>query len=248
MKRLLLTPSRDGELSVWEMPTPDMVCIVGCDPSLGRRQGTGDHSVVIAAARQPGRVVRQVAELRCRWPAARVGEAIACLAYAYSYRTTKKTFAEEQITRIPALVHIERNLADALLATMEHQEFPKERLYIPKDGVEINQGIDSSYFVQKTARTSRLLMDTMEDYMDRKAFIVRSHDTSADAGAESLETFLRHHPFGPTDAEDEPPCPQGKDEVFWRESMGLPPKGKKKPALPVLAAWKTGDYTYDVSG
>lgn len=165
MKRLIAYPMPGGDLSVWEMPRAGNQYIITCDPSLGRSHTEGgDHSAVIVWKRWPGRIVEQVAELYCRVPIGRVGEAIACLARAYGNGEDDN-----------ATVNVERNLSDAIrYAMLETQEFPDDSLFVPRNDRSAIAGDTKVYFTPKDHKSEHYLINSLVDFLDRKAIIIRS--------------------------------------------------------------------------
>lgn len=174
MKRAVLKPLQGGEFAVWGPPEDGASYIVSCDPSLGRQWSDGaDHSSVGVWRRWPGRILEQVAELHVRWPIGRVGQAIACLARAYGGYVD-----EENRERNCAIVNIERNLMEAARWAMtEDQQFSEEFFFVPREHRSVNGGSVKVFFTNKDQRSQHYILNTLIDYLDRKAIIIRSEPT-----------------------------------------------------------------------
>lgn len=174
MKRLVATPSLGGELTVWERPFLGHEYIVTCDPSLGRNwTEMGDSSAIGVWRREPARVIVQCAEWVGKWPIGRVGEVIACISRAYGGRVGQDGREENC-----AIVNIERNLMDApKFAMTESQGFSEEFFFVPREHRSIRPGDPHVYFTSKDSKSEHYLINTLADYLDRKAVIVRSEAT-----------------------------------------------------------------------
>jgi len=262
MRRLRLRKYPGGEFRVWETPQKNAKYIVSCDPSLGRSHTEGgDHSAVGVWKRWPGHIIEQVAELHVKWPVGRVGEAIACLSRAYG--------GWEDIDgkeRDNAIVNIERNLMDtAKWAMVENQQFPEEFLFVPRNERSVGSDVAKVYFTIKDHKSEHYLINTLHDYLDRKAIIIRSTQTIGDI--RSLEK--RNDGSVPTNGKDlavmtimacvadqemSPPmeedekivddgeeeCPPGKDRELWA-------KKHKKPKSKMMQnpTWRPAGFTSD---
>ena len=239
---------------LWEHPTVGQEYLLGCDPSLGRAAQSGDHSCIIIARRENPRRLVQVAEVYFRWPIGRVGEVISCLAREFCGDDNE-----------PAMVHVERNLADSILVALRYQEFPEHRLFQGKRESDIDQAPSQDFFVQKTNKNSRLLVDTLYDYMDRDAFHIRSSDTleeisslerddrgnvstrGKDRVVAAMMVAIMDQDMPPFRGETmvvhaERECPSGVDEGQWRQMHGLPSRNAASPpSLPAISEWAPHD-------
>lgn len=167
MKSLVLTPSPDGEISVWEKPREGEEYIASCDPSLGRTGADGDHSCIGLWRREPGRRIVQVAEWYARWTAGRVGEVIGCLGKASGGYDDKTG----------ALLNIERNLSDAPLYALRRERYPDQCLFVPPENRTVVPGYTRLYFTQKHGSNQRNLLDSLIDYLERDAIVIKSKAT-----------------------------------------------------------------------
>lgn len=256
MKRLALRPSAGGELSLWERPVEDAEYIVTCDPSLGRMHTEkGDHSAIGVWRRWPGQIIEQVCEWWGVWPAGRVGEVIACLARAYGgYVDIDGT------ERGCAIVNIERNLMEAVKwAMVEGQEFSEEFLFIPRNERTADGSAPKVYFTNKDSRSEHYLINTLIEYLDRKAIVIRSARTLDDirslekrndggvttngkdlAVMAILACVTDQELPAPHDKEEEvaekdaKDCPPGFDRELWAKKYGKP-----KKRLPSSFFWKS---------
>jgi hypothetical protein len=256
MKVLDLTPSSDGELSVWEEPQEGREYIIGCDPSLGRTWSEGaDHSCIVVYKRCLDRRVEQVAEWYGRWPIGRVGEVIACLGRAYG------GWADADGKEAGcAIVNIERNLMDApKFGLVESQGYSEDFLFVPRDMRNITPGSAKVYFTNKDHATQHLIFNTLVDYLDRDAVLIRSKraldDISAleknqkgdvntrghDAAVATMMALMVDHemPSCSDYSEGEKnaaltSCPFGMDPVLWDAMHG---KTKKSSALGSAVSW-----------
>lgn len=167
MKRLVLQRSDSGgELAVWEMPVEGAEYIASCDPSLGREWSEdGDHTSVGIWRRHEGRVIEQVAHWYGRWTIHNAGIMLAQLARAYNNAT----------------VNIERNISDAArFAMTEIQGFDPAYFFIPRDNRNIKEGELKVYFTTKSPMNEHYLWNTLQDYMDRKAVLIRDRGTRSE--------------------------------------------------------------------
>jgi hypothetical protein len=176
MKRLVLTPRPGGELVIWQRPVEGGEYIVTCDPSLGRQwTDGGDESAIGVWRRWPGHIIEQCAELTCKWPIGRVGEALACISRWYGGSYIDPESGNEKSC---AIVNIERNLMDApKFAMTESQAFSEEFFFVPREHRNIRPGEPKVYFTVKDYKSQHYLIGTLENYMDRKAIIIRSEAT-----------------------------------------------------------------------
>lgn len=174
MKRLLLKPSQGGELAVWERPLVGSEYIVTCDPSLGRNwTESGDMSAIGVWRREHPRMIVQTAEWVGRWPVGRVGEVIACLSRAYGGWVDQDGREQECAT-----INIERNLMDTpKFAIVDIQGLSENFFFVPREHRAIRPGDARVYFTTKDAKSEQYLINTMSDYLDRKAVIIRSEQT-----------------------------------------------------------------------
>lgn len=257
-KTLDMTPSTDGEFTVWEQPQDAREYIIGCDPSLGRVWSEGaDHSCVAVYKRAPGKCLEQVAEWYARWPIGRVGEVIACLGRAYGGWVD-----EHGKEHGNALVNIERNLMDApKFGLVESQGYPEDRLFIPGDGKHILPGAPKVFFTNKDHATQHLIFNTLIDYLDRDALIIRSKRTlddissleknqkgdistrGHDAAIATMMAVMADFETPPCQAygtEDRPrrveACPFGMDPVLWDAMHGVK---KKSGGLTQSVSWES---------
>lgn len=174
MKRLVLRPSLGGELTVWEKPLTGHEYIVSCDPSLGRNwTEAGDMSAIGVWRREHPRMIVQAAEWVGRWPVGRVGEVLACLSRAYGGWVDKDGREQECAT-----INIERNLMDTpKFAITEIQRLSENFFFVPREHRSIRPGDPNVYFTVKDAKSEQYLINTVADYLDRKAVIIRSEQT-----------------------------------------------------------------------
>ena len=238
MKSLVLTPSRDGELKVWEKPRENAEYIVSCDPSLGRTGIDGDHSAVGVWRREPGRRIVQVASWYARWTAGRVGEVVACLGKASGGWDDKSG----------AIINIERNLSDAPLYALKREQYPDAMLFVPPEQRNVAAGYQRLYFTQKHGSNQRALLDYLIDYMERDAIVIKDRptldqlrglmrDQRGDVNTKGRDLAVMvmmacaadKDSDAVTDNEFKPPAPEeapyGVDPVRWAQKQGW----KKEP-------------------
>jgi hypothetical protein len=249
MKRLDLRPSTDGELCVWEKPIEGREYVIGCDPSLGRVWSEGaDKSAICVLKRCQGKKLEQVAEWYGRWPIGRMGEVIATLGRAYGGWVDV-----DGREHGCAMINIERNLMDtAKYGLCETQGYGEEFLFIPREHRSVLPGMPKVFFTTKSSDTQHYLVNTLIDYMDRGALILRSkptieemvglekdergtvHTRGKDRSVAVIMAVVADHellPCADYDAatrvvtvED---CPVGVDPVGWKRLHGLD-DGKRK--------------------
>lgn len=177
MKRLALTRSMaGGEFSVWRMPEPGVQYIASCDPSRGREWSEdGDHSSIGLWKRHPGRIIEEVANWYGRWTIHNVGIVLAQLSRAYG---DEPVLGREKNC---AIINIERNIMDAAKFSMtEIQGFDPAFFFIPRDKRSIKDGDQQTYFTNKDSLNEHYLWNTLQDYMDRKALILRDRATRSE--------------------------------------------------------------------
>jgi len=182
---------------------------------------------------------------------------------AYSYRD------ERRERNIPALINIERNLAEGALVALQYQGFPEDRFFIPQRFRSVNQATEQQWFFQTTGANKRFLLDVMEDYLQRRAFVIRSEETLDDLASlerdERGNVNLRGHDRAVgammaaiVDQDDDEPlslappakypeCPEHVNPRGWRELHGIPDPSKKR-RLPGAAVWTSAEpYTITVT-
>lgn len=252
MKQLRLNRNGAGELRVWVPPDPEGDYIIGCDPSLGRNSSEAtDHSCVVVMRRTGFRSLELCAEFYGRWLAARVGELMACIGRWY-------VNADDQ----PALVNIERNIADASLYAMRREKYVEERFYLPNRFKSPDVKLQHELFFQKTVYNQHFLLQELQDYLERDAIKIYSSDIISDL--RSLEMDERGHARtrgrdravaimmavicdSDSDATTDfsviastpetKPCPPGVDPKGWRELHNIPHPKKPGKELPKAGSW-----------
>jgi len=131
--------------------------VFGGDVALGGTDSSDLCSGVILR-RGAGHTLVQVAEYADRVEPYTFGElaAVACLRYN------------------EALVNIERNMGLGALTAMQHCEYPEHMLYVPPVAGSLSGNVERRYWLQTTATSKKFILDTLCDYMARKALWLRS--------------------------------------------------------------------------
>lgn len=156
-------PSPMGPVEVWEDPEPGAEYIMGADVADGATFGVDgvgraetDASTFSIYKRTPT-TMEQVAQCIHRGDNFEFGRLCAVFAAHYNH----------------ALVNVERNRAQGVIAGLRTADYPVHRLYRPPVSAAVTEGLAASYFFHKTAANSKFLMDTLLSWANGR-LVVRS--------------------------------------------------------------------------
>jgi hypothetical protein len=150
-KHVTIREAPGGSVRIWEDPQPGAEYILGSDVADGVTFGVDaagrkllDSSTFSIWKRTPLQL-EQVAECVCQADNFEFGRAIAAWGMHYN----------------AALVNVERNRAQGVIAGLRVAEYPVHRMFRPPLHAATSEGLAGNYFFQKTASNSKNLMDTV---------------------------------------------------------------------------------------